>query len=507
MAYRINKDIINRNKINKDGINKVSIIKTAFKIFTAATMLLLFLPPSDVWADTEDTPQTEYFTGQISGIDEYSASQLWDNNSMTCFKGDSIDITISSDKKFTAAYLVWNTIPGAYTITSSSNEKYSIEDGFLHKLVEFDNLADSFRLECPGGVELCDLYLFSGENYPDFVQRWEAPCRQADILVLSAHADDEYLMFGGTIPYYAKERGLNVQVAYLTTHFDEQPRPHELLNGLWTAGVKNYPVFGVISDIPLKPIHSLEEADALYDLDMVLEWFVAQIRIFKPSVIVTHDINGEYGHGAHMLAAKTVQDAVAVSADSSYYPDSANKYGVWDVPKTYLHFWEENKIVMDWEQPLDSFGGLTARDAAELAYNEHKSQHKWGFIVGYWEQYDIRRFGLYRTLVGVDEKADFMDHIEPVKVIEETTTPEAETQTSHETSEGDETAIPKETSPATDASETAKAPTPSNKQPENQSKPSAGIVIIAAITAAIAIIAAVGIIIKIIKKKAPDRKK
>jgi len=48
MAYRINKDIINRNKINKDGINKVSIIKTAFKIFTAATMLLLFLPPSRV---------------------------------------------------------------------------------------------------------------------------------------------------------------------------------------------------------------------------------------------------------------------------------------------------------------------------------------------------------------------------------------------------------------------------------------------------------------------------
>jgi len=63
MAYRINKDIINRNKINKDGINKVSIIKTAFKIFTAATTLLLFLLPSDVWADT----------GQISGIDEYSA--------------------------------------------------------------------------------------------------------------------------------------------------------------------------------------------------------------------------------------------------------------------------------------------------------------------------------------------------------------------------------------------------------------------------------------------------
>lgn len=466
-----------------DKINKILV-----KALTAAMMFLFLLPASDAFADTEQTPQSKYFTGQISDMDEYTASQLWDGDCMTSYKADSINITISSDKKFTAAYLVWNTIPDTYTVTSSANTKYTIEDGFLHKLVEFDSPVDSFKLECASSVELCDLYLFSGEDYPDFVQKWEAPCKQADILVLSAHADDEYLMFGGTIPYYAKERGLQVQVAYLTTHFDEQPRPHELLNGLWTAGVKNYPVFGVIGDIPLKPIHSLEEADALYDLDMVLEWFVEQIRIFKPSVIVTHDINGEYGHGAHMLAAKTVQDAVGISADSSYFPDSANKYGVWDVPKTYLHFWEENKVMMDWEQPLDSFGGLTARDAAELAYNEHKSQHRWDFIVGYEDQYDIRRFGLYRTLVGVDEKADFMDHIEPVTTVEETSAPETEEQTSQEISGTTETSVPHETS------ETTSAPQPASKQ----TKISNTSVIV--IVALIAVFTAAGAAI-VIKKK------
>lgn len=459
------------------------------RFLITAIVFLLFPSLFDAFADTQETPESEYFTGQISGTDEYTATLLWDNNPMTSYKADIIDITISSDNQFTAVYLVWNTIPGTYTVTSS-NADYTLEDGFLHKLVEFDSPTDSFRLECASGGELCDIYLFSGQDYPDFVQKWEANCKQADILVLSAHADDEYLMFGGTIPYYAKERGLQVQVVYLTTHFEEQPRPHELLNGLWTAGVRNYPVFGIIGDIPLHPIHSLEEAAALYDLNNVLEWFVEQIRIFKPSVIVTHDVNGEYGHGAHMLAAKTVQDAVGVSADPAYFPDSANKYGVWDVPKTYLHFWKENTVVMDWEQPLDSFGGLTARDAAELAYNEHKSQHKWDFIVGYQEQYDIRMFGLYRTLVGVDEKADFMDHIEPVRTEEETKAPEPESTTSKETSEITETTVWQE---ATEITETTAAKQPSKEQQKYSNTPD--IIIICLIALMAVLMAAIALII------------
>lgn len=410
-------------------MNKISwTIKTLTLTSIIAAQSLF--PPLPAYALAEGgTEQAEPFAAQsiqISGIDEYSAQRLCDGNNMTSYKSEAVNITVSCENPFTAAYIMWNTVPEGYTLTVQ-DDKLEIADGFLHKLIEFDAPTEGFRLECPTGGELCDIYLFdtdSGDNYPEFVQRWEPPCKQADLLVLSAHADDEYLMFGGTIPYYAKERGLNVQVAYLTTHFDEQPRPHELLNGLWTAGVRNYPVLGIIGDLPMCPIYSLEEAAQLYDFNEVLEWFVEQIRIYKPSVIVTHDINGEYGHGAHMLAAKTAQDAAAISADPNSFPASAEKYGVWDVPKTYLHFWGENKIVMDWEQPLESFGGLTAKEAAERAYAKHESQHKWGFIVGYWKQYDIRQFGLYRTLVGADEKADFMDHIEPVVTEEETTAPE-----------------------------------------------------------------------------------
>ena len=44
-----------------------------------------------------------------------------------------------------------------------------------------------------------------------------------------------------------RERGLKVQVVYMTNHNDTQSRPHELLNGLWVVGIRHYPV---ISDFP-----------------------------------------------------------------------------------------------------------------------------------------------------------------------------------------------------------------------------------------------------------------
>ncbi len=410
-----------KNKFFSLTEDKVKRIITSVCVLSFVLALGNYTKAENAEAPAGDNPA---FTGDITGIDETDALQISDDNVMTSYTADRINLTVTSKDPFSSVYILWNSIPKKYSITAK-DKTVEADDGFLHKLVRFETPVREFTLNCESGGELAEIYLFKGsDNYPEFVQDWSPPCKQADLFVLSTHADDEYLMFGGTIPYYAKERGLQVQVGYLTTHFQEQPRPHELLNGLWTAGVRNYPVLGVIGDIPYTPIYSLEEAASLYDFNRVLDWFVEQIRRFKPSVIVSHDVNGEYGHGAHMLAAKTVQDAVAISNDPDSFPDSAKKYGVWDVPKTYLHFWEENKIVMDWEQPLESFGGLTAREAAELAYSKHESQQKWGYIVGYWKQYDIRQFGLYRTLVGADEKPDFMDHIEPVEIYEETTVPE-----------------------------------------------------------------------------------
>lgn len=382
-------------------------MKQFLSFFVILAICCTFLSPA---AFAEEEPKTTV-EPIFEDLTENQFQVLTDEDYLTTFKADSLKIT--AKEKFKALYIVWNVIPEAYTVTANGkSEKY--QSDFLHKLIKLDDYTNSIEISCGREEEICDIYLFRDYNFPDFVQQWESPCKQADIMVLSAHADDEYLMFGGTIPYYAKERGLQVQVVYLTAHPDEQPRPHELLDGLWTAGVKNYPVIGIIDDIPATPIWSISEAASLYNLEAVKEWFTEQLRRFKPSVLITHDIKGEYGHGAHKLAAKIATEAIELAGSSENYPDSAQKYGVWEVPKTYLHFWQENAIEMDWEIPLESFGGITAREAAELCYGCHKSQHKYNYTVGYKEKWDCRQFGLYRSLVGNDAKADFMDNIEPL---------------------------------------------------------------------------------------------
>lgn len=390
-------------------------MKQFLSFFVILAICCTFLSPA---AFAEEEPKTT-LEPIFEDLTENQFQVLTDEDYLTTFKADSLKIT--AKEKFKALYIVWNVIPEAYTVTANGkSEKY--QGDFLHKLIKLDDYTNSIEISCGREEEICDIYLFRDYNFPDFVQQWESPCKQADIMVLSAHADDEYLMFGGTVPYYAKERGLQVQVVYLTAHPNEQPRPHELLDGLWTAGVKNYPVIGIIDDIPSTPIWSISEAASLYNLEAVKEWFTEQLRRFKPSVLITHDIKGEYGHGAHKLAAKTATEAIELAGSSENYPDSAQKYGVWEVPKTYLHFWQENAIEMDWEIPLESFGGITAREAAELCYGCHKSQHKYNYTVGYKEKWDCRQFGLYRSLVGNDAKADFMDNIEPLPKPEKTET-------------------------------------------------------------------------------------
>ncbi len=407
------------------------------------------------------TAGAEEIKAEFPDLTAEQAAKITDGEYGTVYKSDNLSLTVKCGSPIKAAYIIWYENPADYTV-SAGEESFSFDGEMLHKLIVFKETKNEFTINCPEGGSICDVYVFENTDFPDFVQQWEEPCKQADMLILSAHADDEYLMFGGTIPYYAKELGLKVQVAYMTTHYQEQPRPHELLDGLWAAGVKNYPVIGIIPDIPFSPIWSLEEAKNLYDYNSVLDWFIEQIRRFKPSVIITHDKDGEYGHGAHQMAASIVMDAVRISYDPEQFPASAEKYGVWNVPKTYLHFWKENAITMDWERTLDSFGGMTAREAAEYCYGFHKSQHIWTMSVNYGPEWDCRQFGLYRTMVGVDEKADFMDHIEPLA--EETTVTETESSdTESSDTESSETESSDTESSDTESSETESSETESSE--------------------------------------------
>ena len=174
-------------------------------------------------------------------------------------------------------------------------------------------------------------------------------------------------------------------------------------------GVKNHPVFNRFTD---KRTPTLEEGLALWGgEDAVVGKVVENIRQYKPEVIVTHDVNGEYGHGGHMATAYAAQKAVEAAKDASQYPESAQKYGTWEVKKLYLHLYSENQVQMDWDKPLAAYDGKTGYEVACMGYDMHKSQHRF-YQMKKGGPYDNTKFGLAYTAVGLDTgENDFFEHV------------------------------------------------------------------------------------------------
>ncbi|MBO4368046.1 MAG: PIG-L family deacetylase [Clostridia bacterium] len=252
-----------------------------------------------------------------------------------------------------------------------------------------------FTLSVPGS-EMEELLVFERGKTPSMVQIWEETPEKWDLMLVSAHQDDELLFFGGAIPWY-NALGKTVGVVYMADCGHK--RYEEALRGLWSCGLKNYPVF---LNLPDKRLGSLEYAFTFWGgEDKITEMLAEQIRRYKPDVVLTHDFEGEYGHKQHMVTAYSVANAIEAAADPARYPDSAEKWGVWQAKKLYIHLWKEERTDLDWERDVPGFGGLTAMEIARRGYDKHRSQQRgvhfsWGYEYPNWI------FGLYSTTVGPD---------------------------------------------------------------------------------------------------------
>lgn len=334
------------------------------------------------------------------------------------------EITVSASEPIGALYVIFGSYPGCWQLFDGVNYYQYGNHGFLHEYVELENPSETVTLRLQSvSTRIRELYAYGVGTVPDEVQNWQAPDEYADILIFVTHADDELLYMGGMIPYYAAVRGLRVQVVYMTTNYQEgefplyayefRYRPHEALNGLWRAGDRIYPITNMVQDYACD---SLWAAQDRYGLDQFFAFQTEMIRRFKPLVVVTQDERGEYGHGAHILTALSVERAVEAAADPTQFPDSAAQYGVWDTPKTYLHKYgkADEMTILNYEEPSDALGGLTPFETAQEAYRLHFSQQQYRelYVYDVGHPSDSHRYGLFRSLVGPDEaKNDLMEHV------------------------------------------------------------------------------------------------
>ncbi len=284
-----------------------------------------------------------------------------------------------------------------------------------HEYVPLDGLTH-FRVRLEGNASqvfsVNEIYLLSAGDLPDWVQVWQPTVEKADLMILAAHPDDEMLFFGGMIPTYAGEKKLDVVVCYLTC--GTPGRRSELLNGLWYCGVRTYPDIGTFWD---KITYKLDKQYKVWGQNTIWKYVTALLRRYKPEVVATHDVNGEYGHGAHRVCADACLHCVAAAADESKYKDSLKTYGAWQVKKLYIHMYPQNQVEFDWDVPLESQGGKTGFETAVEAYKLYVSQQQPQYQV---EPRDSVKscylFGLAYTAVGPDtEKKDLFENVFPAE--------------------------------------------------------------------------------------------
>jgi hypothetical protein len=209
---------------------------------------------------------------------------------------------------------------------------YTPEEAFYHQFVPLPGVLRLRIYSKPKKdkqpLAISEIRLLGKGKLPGWVQVWHKMQGKADLMLVVAHPDDEYLFMGGAIPYYAGELQKKVIVICLVnTH---SMRKSELLDGLWHCDVRDYPEMGTAIDYYQLSLRKI------YDL-----WHEEQLRIritrlirrYKPDVLVTHDVKGEYGHGAHMAAADICKTCLLRAQDSAYDAQSAKMYGTWQIPK------------------------------------------------------------------------------------------------------------------------------------------------------------------------------
>lgn len=333
-----------------------------------------------------------------------------------------VTLEISSEKDMHALQIKWETIPGKWFLEQEKDGAWETiaeygQHNFLIEYVEVPALRH-VRLrretEKPKPLRIYELEVYGEGELPKTVQRWKQNEDKADILLLSAHPDDELIFMGGLIPTYGEHSDKKLQVAYMTHGVDI--RRYELLHGLWHCGLQYYPSIGEFHD---KYSKTLKMAYAYWKEDRALRYVVDLYRKYRPDVVVTHDVNGEYGHGAHRAAADLAIKAFDLAADESYQTD----YQPWHVKKLYVHLGEDpSKVIhMDWNQPLAAFDGKTSLEVAKGAWEYHESQRggrvdfqgrTFFFHVMEGGVFDNAKFSLVRSRVGEDiEKNDFFENL------------------------------------------------------------------------------------------------
>ena len=388
-------------------------------------MMLLSLAAIDVCAE-EAADITQACVIDVS-VYKRNMDGMLDDDNLTKWEtgnnGGYVEVKTPAGVSSQGVYLQWGNYPTDFWLQVPSQDGKSwvnaqkITETYFVQWIAFDMPLTHFRLCTMNGEDKLSFIRMQvmGEGVlPEWVQAWQPFEGKADLMVLVAHPDDELLFMGGVIPYYNTVQGKKVIVVYIASM--PAHRKVELLTGLWHCGVRMYP------EMPTPKFRDKNTMDRkeclnLWEEKVLLDHVTGLIRKYQPEVIVTHDINGEYGHGAHKACNWAVRQCVQRAANPNTDVQSFRTYGAWQVKKVYFHLYDGKKnlgqIRFDWQKPEEAFGGKNMLTVAAEAFQMHQSQSRATiYAVRDEGPYDCSAFGLYYSTVGNDAGMnDLFEHI------------------------------------------------------------------------------------------------
>ena len=191
----------------------------------------------------------------------------------------------------------------------------------------------------------------------------ETPKDGVDLMIVCAHPGDEYLFLSGALPLYAGEQGRSAVVVYLCE--SDEATQAAAKKAMARFGDQVQAVFGTFSN---KYASTKDEQLRFWDSRQVITYLVGVIREYKPAIVLTHQPQGEYGNGAHIVTSDSVFMAVRYAPEANRYPESSALYGAWQVQRLFFHQYGENMVTLDRSKPIERFGGLTALELDQQGY-------------------------------------------------------------------------------------------------------------------------------------------
>ena len=335
-------------------------------------------------------------------------------SSQTFVAGKRVSLAWTDEVPVKVVYLAFRDYPKAYRIQQFDAEGALIkeEPGFwnINHAVFLEEGTRAVTVVPDSKVTICSFYAYGEGTIPGY-HPWEPTPEKLDYLIVAMHPDDDVLFMGAILPLYTVDQGREGSVFY--TAAQDRVRKDEALNGAWIMGLRKSPILGEFRDISPKKREELRDA---FPEDKLVLYLVRLFRQYRPEVVFTHDVDGEYGHWQHSLLSDAVQKAVPLAANAEYDPRSMKTYGAWQIKKLYLHLYEENRISLPVEKPIDAYGGLTPVEIATAAFECHQSQLPSTHAVRNEGVYSLSDFGLAYTTVGPDtpDVNDPFEHIDPM---------------------------------------------------------------------------------------------